>query len=205
MSARDLAVLAFKLLGLWFAASGIVGFANMPYLWQSGGSDDVQRIAVVAMAFPSLLSLVLGALVWVNAGGLATRVFGGDPAELAERVFGAGTAAPSPRTGGVGMQPLFALALSVIGVLMVVEAVPMIVYGATTFVSSRQAGSAIFGPDPAQRALIWNAVAKSNLAAACTRFVVGVALLAGPARLGAAYASVRREFRGTLDEDGPKP
>jgi hypothetical protein len=101
------------------------------------------------------------------------------------------------------MRPLFALALAVIGVLMVAEATPMLVYSATLFVSSRQAGSSILGPDPAQGALIWDASARANLAAAIARFLIGLALLAGPARLSAAYAGIRKEFRGTLADEAP--
>jgi hypothetical protein len=39
------------------------------------------------------------------------------------------------------------------------------------------------------------------VAAACTRLVIGVALVAGPARLSAAYAGVRKELRGALADD----
>jgi hypothetical protein len=85
--------------------------------------------------------------------------------------------------------------------LMTVEAAPMIVAGVAMFVRSRQTGTAIFGPDPAQQALIWDAAQKANLAAACTRLLIGAALLAGPARLSAAYSRIRRELRGTLTED----
>jgi hypothetical protein len=200
MGARDWAVLAFKLLGLWFAANGVIGLANIPYFWQSDRGEGFRMMAGIATAFPSLLSLVVGGLVWINAGGLATHVAGRDPDDLAANVFGDGEAdLPAPRKG-IETQPLFALALAVIGVLMVVEAVPMIVYGTTMFVRSRQAGTAIFGPDPAQQALLWDASAQANFASACTRFLIGVALLLGPARLSAAYGRVRTEFRGTLSD-----
>jgi hypothetical protein len=200
MGARDWAVLAFKVMAVWFAASGVVGFANVPFAWASSRAMDMVGVAVVATVFPSTLSLVVGALVWINAGGLATRVFGEEPAVVAARVFGDGPAdaAPGP---AIETQPLFALALSVVGVLLLVEAVPTIVHGLTLFVRSRQAGTTLFGPDLAQQALIWSATAQANLAAACTRLVIGVALLAGPTRLSAAYAGVRKELRGTLSED----
>jgi hypothetical protein len=200
MGARDWAVLAFKVMAVWFAASGVVGFANVPFAWASSRAMDMVGVAVGATVFPSMLSLVVGALVWINAGGLATRVFGEEPTVVASRVFGDGPpdVAPAP---GIETQSLFALALSVIGVLLTAEAVPTIVHGLTLFVRSRQTGSAIFGPDLGQQALIWDATAKANLAAACTRLVLGVALLAGPARLSAAYAGVRKELRGTLADD----
>jgi hypothetical protein len=200
MGARDWAVLAFKSMGVWFAASGVVGFANIPFFWASSRALEVGSVAILATVFPTMLSVVVGALVWINAEGLATRVFGEEPAVVAARVFGDGPAdaAPAP---AIETQPLFSLALSVIGVLLLVEAVPTIVHGLTLFVRSRQAGTALFGPDLAQQALIWSATAQANLAASCTRLVIGVALLAGPARLSAAYAGVRKELRGTLADD----
>ena len=200
MGARDWAILAFKVMAVWFAASGVVGFANVPFTWASFRVGDMVGFAIVAALFPAMLSLVVGALVWINAEGLATRVFGEAPAVVAAQVFGDGPAdaVPSP---GIETQPLFALALTVIGVLLMVEAVPTIVHALALFVRSRQTGSSIFGPDLGQQALIWDATAKANLAGACTRLVIGVALLAGPARLSAAYLGVRKELRGTLADD----
>jgi hypothetical protein len=200
MGARDWSVLAFKVMGVWFAASGVVGFANVPFTWTSARAMDMVGIAIVATVFPTMLSLVVGALLWINAGTLATRVFGEEPAMVAARVFGDGTA-ELPPAPGIETQPLFALALAVIGVLLLVEAVPAVVGLATLFIRSRQTGSAVFGPDAGEQALIWSATAKSNLAAACTRLAIGVALLAGPARLSAAYAGVRKELRGTLADE----
>ena len=199
MNGRHVAVLAFKLLGVWFAAGGVTGVGGVPFLWRSDHSTVVQTVGLLALLFPAALSVVVGALLWLNAEWLATRVFGPNPAEVAATVFGDGAADAGPPER-IEMQPLFALALSVIGVLMLAEAVPMLVYAATTFVSSRQTSS-ILGPDPAQRALVWDAGAKANLAAAFTRLVVGLSLLAGPARIAAAYAGVRKEFRGTLADD----
>ena len=87
------------------------------------------------------------------------------------------------------------------GVLLLVEALPTIVHGVALFARSRQTGNSVFGPDLGEQALIWSATAKANLAAACTRLVIGVGLLAGPARLSAAYAGVRKELRGTLADE----
>jgi hypothetical protein len=201
MSARDWAVLAFKLLGLWFAASGVTGLGNIPYLLQSDHEAAVRLAGALGVAFPSVMSFVVGALIWINAGGLATHAVGADPAELAANVFGDGPTDAPARGARIEMQPLFALALAIIGVLMLVEAVPSIVYGTTMFVRSRQAGTAIFGPDPAQQARLWDASTQATFAGACTRLLIGLALLLGPARLSAAYGRVRAELRGTLADD----
>jgi hypothetical protein len=202
MNARDCAVLAFKLMGVWFAAGGVIGATNIPYYWQSQRAEAMVRVALLGAAFPILFALVVGALLWMNAEGLATRVFGQDPALLAARVFGEDEGAePSVRRDRVASHPLFALALAVVGVLLLTEAVPQLVYALATYLRSRQTGSAMFGPDPAQQALIWDAAARANLASAVTRFVIGVALLAGPARLSAAYARVRGELKGTLGDE----
>lgn len=196
MRTLDLAVLAFRLLGVWFAVSGITGLGNLPYVWESGSDYGTRRVGVGFVALPSLLTLAAGALLWLQARALAARVF----ADAADPVAGVpGDATATSLDGGLRAQPLFALCLSVIGVLMVTEATPPLAYGLSMFVQSRRTGG-VLGHDAYQQALLWNAAAKANVTAALVRFLIGVGLLAGPARLSAAYARVRTELRSTLDD-----
>ena len=200
MTTVECAVLAFKLLAVWVTANGLIGMAHVPAFWTTDQAVGFRGAATVAAAFPLTLSIVLGGLVWLNASWLAARVFV-DPEDLAARVFGDGPEDPPVPRGVARLEPFFALAVSVIGVLMVVEAAPPIIQGTTLFALSRRAGSAVLGPDPEQRAALWNAVAMADYAGAWTRLLIGVAMLAGPARLGAAYARIRKELKSTLDDD----
>lgn len=201
MNARDCAILAFKLVGLWFAAIGVVSFGGMPVVWQQFAREaSFAGVATLASAVPGTMSLVMGALIWMNAERLATHVFGHDPAMIAARVFGEEADAAPRKPVALQAHPLFALALAVIGVLLVVEAVPQLVYSLAIFVRSRQAGG-ILGPDPTRSALLWDANAQGHLAAAATRLLIGLALLAGPTRLAAIYGRVRKDMRGTLADE----
>jgi hypothetical protein len=201
MGGRDWAVLAFKLLGLWFAAQGVVGLGDLVYVFQSDHGDAVRSVGVVGLLLRAMIAAGVGAVLWANAATLARHVVS-DAAEVAAAVFGDGPGEPT--RAAIGTHPFFALALALVGVLMVTEAVPQLFHALVIFASSRRAGSAILGPDPAERARLWNADVQAGLAAALARFAIGVACLAGPARLAAAYAGVRKELRGTLaDEPAP--
>lgn len=174
MTNRDVALLAFKLVGFFLmtvAAIVIVAFL----LSGSRRNDD----AATTLA-PALVLLGIGVSIWFSAGSLAAHIFPGAPPDLqGDRLRG---------------DALFALALSVMGTFFVCVALPEVARGITLFVQSR---TAVFGPDEH----IWNPTAKANAVAAVVRLLTGVALLAGRAGLGALVARVRNELRGTLVAD----
>ena len=88
--------------------------------------------------------------------------------------------------------------------LLVVWFLATALIGLTLFGISRHSWRTVLGPESYtddQRALIWSAAAKANTVAGAVRLLMGVGLVLGPARLAEAAAHVRREFRGSLEED----
>ena len=73
MTNRDVALLAFKLLGLWLVASAAIGIAGLPYYW------ELQSEALRGM---TVFFTVLPLLVAVGIGVLATLVLGVHPDPL---------------------------------------------------------------------------------------------------------------------------
>jgi len=185
MSNRDVAFLAFKLLGLWLVASAITGAAGLPYVWQSTPAE--LRGGTLAVLFlPSLVALGLGLPLWLSADWFAGRVFDG------------GDASPEVRQRPQ-WKPMFALGASLIGLCLLTEGVPALSSAIYLFGRSLQTG--VLGADEARERLLWDASAKANALGGVVRSLIGLALLAGPARLAAAVARIRREFSGPLVED----
>ena len=182
MTNREWALLAFKLLGLYFLASALTGIASTPYLWQTAPSE-VRAGTVAVVLLPCLVAVGIGLPVWFSAEWFAARVF---PAE----------SAPTP---GLGAQPVLALAASVIGLLFVAQGVPALSGSIYLFGRSLQTG--VLGAEDARERLLWDASAKSNAVAGVARLLVGLALLAGPARLGAALARVRGELSSHIADE----
>jgi hypothetical protein len=183
---RDVALLAFKLLGLWLIANAAIGIAGLPYYWEPQ-FDGIRRMTVFFTLLPVLVSVGIGVPVWFSADWFAARVF---PAESQPTSL--------DRLRG---QPLLAVASSILGLLFIGEALPVVVNGVALFTQSRFADSSILGADVDQQRLIWSAAAKANVTAGVARLLVGVVLLAGPVRLSAALIRVRTELAGTLEDD----
>ncbi len=185
MTNRDVALLAFKLLGLWLMANAAVGVAAVPYFWEPQ-FEAVRAITVFATLLPALVAVGIGVPVWVSADWFAGRIFSDKAPEALhfDRLRG---------------EPLLALALSVLGVFFVCDSLPGVVNGIALFAQSR--GSSVLGPDPNQQRLIWSSAAKASVTAALARLLIGLGLLAGPARLAAAAARVRKELAGTLEDE----
>jgi hypothetical protein len=187
---RDSAILGYRVLAIWLLATAIIGAANVPYFFDSQ-FEHVRGLSIAFVLLPSVVGFVIGGLVWLESESLAAGSF--------------------PRLGepnahhGLQAEQLFALALSVIGVLLVVEAIPAVVNGLTLWGISRQSWNTILGPErysDDQRSLIWGAAAKANTVAAAVRLLIGLGLILGPKKLAAGVARIRREFRGSLVEDG---
>ena len=196
MTNRDFAVLALRLLGVWFVAYALIGLANLPYVWDST-HDETRRITIAAICLPSLVTLGIGVLTWMSAEWFASRSFPVAPAH-------------SPSSDHLRGETLLATAFAIIGTFLIAESLPALVSSLALFAQSYTATTSILGRDAEQQHLLWSAAIKANTAAGITRLVIGLALLAGPARLSAAVASIRKDLRGTLDdaegpENGPTP
>jgi hypothetical protein len=187
---RDVAFLSFKLVGLWLMAETAIGVSSMiPFYW-GRGFEDVPFATIAPTLAPMLVSIGIGVPVWFSAGWFAARVF---PAESSERL----------QLGRLRNEPLFALALSVIGVFFVCESIPIVVHGISLFWQSRMGDSRVLGPDPDYQRLIWSATARANTVAGIARLLVGLALLTGPARITAALVRVRKELGSSLETGDP--
>jgi len=183
---RGVALLAFKLLGLWLIADAAIGAAGIPYYWEPQ-FETVRGMTVLFTLLPVLVAVGIGVPVWFSADWFAARIFPDVSQPTA-----------SDRLRG---EPLAALALSLIGALFVCEALPVVVTGISLFTQSRVVGSSILGPEEDQQKLIWSAAAKANVTAGVARLLIGLALIAGPRRLGAALARIRRALSGTLVDE----
>lgn len=186
MTNHDAAKLGFRLLALWFMANAAVGVAGVPYFWDPQW-ENVRAITVFNTLLPALVAIGIGVPLWFSADGLATRTFPG----------GERAATINP----LRSEALFALALAVIGVLLICESLPMLINGLALFVQSRSVARGVLGPNPDIQSQIWHAGAKANVAAAAARLVIGAALFAGPADLARLAARVRKEFAGNLAEE----
>ncbi len=191
MTNRDFAVLAFRLLGVWFVAYALIGLANLPYVWDST-HDETRRFTIAAVCLPSLVTLGIGVLVWMSAEWFALGTF---PIASTH----------SPSSDPLRSETLLATAFAIIGTFLIAESLPALVSSLALFVQSYTATTSILGRDAEQRHVLWSAAIKANTAAGIIRLVIGLALLAGPARLSAAVASIRKDLRGTLgDAEGPE-
>jgi hypothetical protein len=191
MTNREVAVLGFKLVGLWLMAMAAIGIAALPYYWASS-LNEVKAAVVIAALLPQLVALGIGVPVWFSAESFASRIFPGSASEPL-------------RFDRLRAQPIFALALAIIGVFLLCEALPALVRAAALFVQSRHVPTSLLTGDewPGQTASLWSQTAKANAAEAVARLAIGLAFLIGPARLGAGFARFRREMQGSLTQDEP--
>jgi hypothetical protein len=189
MNNRDVALLAFKLVGLWFFVSGLIGLANLPYFFEPQ-FETMRRMTVLFALLPSLVSLAAGIQAWFSADWLASHAFN-RPAE-------------SPGLDRLRAEALFSLAIAVIGIYLTVASIPAVVNGIVLFAISRHSQSTVLGTvgySDDQRALIWSAAAKANTLSAVVSLLLGVGCLLGPARLTEVASAIRRDLRGSLVEE----
>lgn len=187
MTSRDVAVLAFRLVGMWLVSSGVIGFAGLPYLWESS-PEQARRLIAGFVVLPSLVTLGLGVLLWANAEWFAARTF---PVSSGD----------SLRPDRLRAETLVSTACMIIGIFFVADGLPALVNAAVLWVQSYTATTSILGRDVEQQRLLWGAAAKANAAAGVARFGIGVLFLLGPARLSAVLAAVRKDLRSTLEDD----
>jgi hypothetical protein len=186
MSSHKMALLAFKLLAVGLLAYAVIGAACMPQIWHSSPSDARRETAAV-LALPWLASLGLGVAFWFGAAWFASRVFPGGMVEEDAVV-------------NLRAEPVFAVGVSIIGVFLLVEGIPSLASAAYFFGRSLEVAG--LGADESYQRLLWDEEGKASTLAGVTRVLLGLLLLAGPARLGALVSRVRREFRGSpLEED----
>jgi hypothetical protein len=190
MTNRDFALLAYRVVGLWFVANALITLASVPYIWD--GFPENRRVFVGAMFLPSLVTLVIGVATWINAEWFASRTFP--------------TASVNPMSPDLlQKETILATAFTIFGVVLLAGGIPPLVNLAATFVMSYTSTTSVLGRDREQQVLLWSTAAKANAAEGVARVLIGCALLAGPARLGAMLSRIRKDLHGTLDDDAPPP
>jgi hypothetical protein len=190
MASRDVAVLSFKLVGLWLMAKAAIGVAGIPYYW-APEFEGARFAAVMGTILPLLVALGIGVPLWFSADWFAARALPGPSAELA-------------RAEESRPESLLALALSIIGVFLMCQALPALVNAVGLLIQSGRLHPGGLGAEafPSTQGHLWSTTAKANAAAAVARFIIAAALLLGPARLSAALSRLSRGIRGPLPEDG---
>jgi len=186
VSDRSFAILAFKLVGLWFGTYGLIRTADASWFFVRGVPADLD--VIVFTFLPGFVASGLGICVWLGAEGLASRAFGpGDAREVQSLA----------RPDG-----FLTIALVATGSFVIVEAIPDLAKAVALLVLGLHGPASIMGggATDAQRALLWSASAKANAVAAIVRLLLGLALVLGPARLTAALVRIRRELRGSFEE-----
>lgn len=154
MTNRDAAVLAFKVLGVYLVALGIANFAGVPVLWELAPHGEGLK-GIAAATLPAIVMLCVAVSVWYSAEALATRIF----------PLGDG----SP-TGRLRFEPIFALGLAVLGVLLLCQGIPPLFGALSLFLQSRQSG--VLGWNPERAAEIWNARVKASVAESSVRILL---------------------------------
>jgi hypothetical protein len=185
---RDLAVIAFKSMALWFAASGLIGVAGTLLAWPRGqGPFEVQG-AWLALA-QAALSLPTAAIIWLASDYLAQRIFP--------------ETALSPSS--LNRADLWSTATLCIGLFLLSQAVPQLLYWVVVW---RSAGGTTFWSHTADwrddAGVAYRLAFRGQLAETLTRLVLGIAFIAGPDRIRGLAGRVRKEaFGHTLVDEAP--
>jgi len=173
-----------RLLAVWLGLQAAFGATRIPHYWDL--KFETLRLLTAFFAILSvIMSAVIGALLWTYADRLGGRFF----PERAEE---------SQQLACLHQAPLFARALAVMGVLLLCEALPVIVNGLALFPQSRIPDDSVLGD---VHRMVWRAHGKARMLSGTVRLLVGLALLAGPVGLSAAYARVRVTRRRTLGDE----
>src|SRR5262245_40935495 len=190
MTRRDAAVLAFKLLALWVLVGAIRDVLSVVQIVLDNPPDYWRRAALLPL-ISTLIWIGIGTSLWFRAASLCTRVF---PEE------DPWSAATPPATG----EELRALAFSVVGLVLMVQALPELVGALIHYIVNNDGW--VFYPSSD---LIHGGVLA---AAAAVRLVLGAGLFLGAPRLRRALATVRTAVAGprSLEDNGdavvqPKP
>jgi hypothetical protein len=190
VNGRDLAVVALRCLAVWFGVRGIVGLAAAFAMWGRTVAEVGREWATASLAEPALY-IPLAALVWVGAKTIGQRTFPG---------------------GGTSLEPfsrndLFSFGVFFVGLLLLAEAVPNVVYWAVYLRATRD--TSVLAELPGWQdgaAGEYAATFQGEIAATACRVAIGVACVAGPQRLARWLGVARRElFESKLTEPDSAP
>src|SRR5512144_2563060 len=114
MSRRDLATVALKTLSAWLLASGIAGLGSALLTWSHDVAEYGTEGGILGAAAAGIL-IPIGALGWFASDWAAGRIFADAPAHAASAL-------------GLTRTDLYAFGSVLVGLCLLANAVPMIVY-----------------------------------------------------------------------------
>ena len=187
MNRRDLAVIAFKSMALWFAVGGLTGVIVSVFAWPRT-EDPFQLHGAWLGLGQAALSLPVAGLIWLVSDRLAVRVF----------------PEPTAASAGLTRADLWSTVFLGLGIYLVSQAIPQLIYWVVVW---RSAGGTTFWPQVTDwrddTGVAYRLAFRGQLAETVARLLLGIACIAGPDRLRALAARVRREAFGTTLVDEP--
>jgi hypothetical protein len=189
MTTRDLATIAFKALAAWLFASGVAGMCSALLTWshsvgQYGKEGSVLGLAAAAIYIP------IGAVWWAASDRVAKRVFPGraEPVALA-----------------LTRADLYGFASVLVGLCLLADAVPMIVYWLVIWAFAHGTGFwSAASPGTTDDGIVYWVAARAGVGSVAAKTILGLILLGGPERVKRGLQRLRREFSGHLEEPGTK-
>jgi hypothetical protein len=123
---RDLATVALKTLSAWLFASGVAGFGSALLTWRHDVAQYGTEGGVLGAAAAGIL-IPIGALGWFLSDWAARRIFADDGTQGASAL-------------GLTRSDLYAFGSALVGLCLLANAVPMIVYWVVVGVISQGTG-----------------------------------------------------------------
>ena len=176
MTNFDWAKLGVKLIGLWAMISALRSVTNVVEAININRSSMPMLFAITVSALGPLATGLIGLCLWISSDRLASSIF---PRVSAVEV-----------SGTEGQERLLTLALSLMGIWLVSEAIPtLVLYISLSIFSLTPAHQSVFGP--IYQSPVMTVTAKANILAALVRAFIGFGLLLGGKQLAEVISVVR--------------
>jgi len=172
MNNRGLALIGFKLLGLYAIIHAAVSAFGIPYILLSSTDALGSAIPFSFVFVPILVGGLAGAGVWMGAERLASRLFPDLP-EVGSAADGCTVWDPT------------VVALGILGAWLLVRAVPGIARGAALFLAS-------LGYPEVRKPAIWTTTVKAEMVADVVQALVGLVLVRQPGGIAVRFAIAGR-------------
>jgi len=176
MTNFDWATLGVKLIGLWTMISSLRSLTNVVEAFFINRSSLPVPLALAVSALSPLATALVGLYLWFRSDRLASSIF--------PRVSALESSSANDQ------EHLLPVALSLVGVWLVSEAIPTLVYNISlSIITLAPAYQSVFGPSYRPSSI--TATAKANTIAALVRAFIGFGLLLGHKRLAEVISSMR--------------
>ena len=187
MTRRDVATVALKAISAWLFASGLGGLGSALLTWnhdvtQYGAEGGILGAAAAGIFVP------IGAIGWFLSDWAATRIFPDLPAQGSLGL-------------GLTRVDLYAFASVLIGLCLLAEAVPMVVYWAIVGVIARGTGFWSAAADQTgENGIGYWVTVRAGIGRIATEILLGICFVLGPDRLARGVRRIRKEFSSEFTE-----